>query len=321
MTTLSWRREKSSFLRLPHQLNGYILLKARYKRHIAFASGAGNTIAMANRRCDFRSFCGATERIRNAGAKCLEEPQWAGVSTPSVAITSVLTWHYPLLVPDFKPQPSPVPNPNPNPNPIPIPVRIADRRRTGQTNAVIYSGFVYLSPFYLCLADANFHGGGCSSAALVCWWPHLSQGSKSGGFQHPHIHVTLASPSAPTPCLGSYSNQAENKRNPNPPVVAVASSPLIVLERHAGQPVMKSALKKAKVGDGHPFVCYLCTKHFCCKYFSWKCLCYSGFCFSVFVLCGIETFRIVASQSASCWTLSVIWLNTLSELFSGRTFD
>lgn len=25
-------------------------------------------------------------------------------------------------------------------------------------NAVIYSGFVYL--FYLCLADANFHGGG-----------------------------------------------------------------------------------------------------------------------------------------------------------------
>lgn len=102
---------------MPHQLNGYILLKARYKRHIAFASGTGNTIAMANRRCDFRSFCGATERIRNAGAKCLEEPQWAGVSTPSVAITSVLTWHYPLLVPDFKPQPSPEPEPDPDPSP------------------------------------------------------------------------------------------------------------------------------------------------------------------------------------------------------------
>ncbi|EDW48650.1 GM19810 [Drosophila sechellia] len=72
---------------------------------------------MANRRCDFRSFCGATERIRNAGEKCLEEPQWAGVSTPSVAITSVLTWHYPLLIPDFRPQPSPEPEPDPDPSP------------------------------------------------------------------------------------------------------------------------------------------------------------------------------------------------------------
>jgi len=165
-------------LRLPHQLNGYILLKARYKRHIAFANGAGNAnaiavaIAMANRRSDFRSFCGATERIRNAGAKCLEEPQWAGVSTPSVAITPVLTWHYPL--PDPVPIPIPTqsqPNPKPNP-PDPIPFRIADRRRTGQTNAVIYSGFVYLSPFLFMFGRRQFSWRWMQLSCvcrLVCW--------------------------------------------------------------------------------------------------------------------------------------------------------
>lgn len=120
--------EQTKCLPLPHQLNGYILLKALYKRHIAFANSiaTANAIAMANRSCDSRLFCGATERIRNAGAKCLEVPhcrwgrgngkrrkvsgKWAGVSTPSVAITPLLTWH--CTIPPGIPDPrTRIPNP------------------------------------------------------------------------------------------------------------------------------------------------------------------------------------------------------------------
>jgi len=194
-------------LRLPHQLNGYILLKARYKRHIAFANGAGNAnaiavaIAMANRRSDFRSFCGATERIRNAGAKCLEEPQWAGVSTPSVAITPVLTWHYP------RPDPVPIPIPTQSqtqssrPDPIPDsrpPQDGPDKRCYLFRICLPFPFFIYVwqTPIFMAVDAAQLRlQVGLLVAVFISgqqiWWIPRDLGSTS------------------------CSNQAENKRNPS----------------------------------------------------------------------------------------------------------